>query len=302
MTEPSTAVKGAGGGSKPLERLPLYSPKKQLRLTTVRIASQAFFFLAFLAAVWATWTSRLGGYPVSRLLEMDPLVMIATGLSTGLVYRYLGWGLIVLCLTLLFGRVFCNWICPYGTLHQFTSWLFNIRKPSERWASNRYRRIYFLKYGILSVFLILALFGALQIGLLDPICLMYRTFATAVAPAADMAGDALGLTLHIPADLLDALKFRPGVERRVFVGSFWIGALLFGLVGMNLVIPRFFCRVLCPLGAFLGVLSRFSLWRIDRDLTKCTDCDLCLKHCEGAADPQAALRKSECFVCFNCPP
>ena len=69
---------------------------------------------------------------------------------------------------------------------------------------------------------------------------------------------------------------------------------------MNLVIPRFFCRVLCPLGAFLGVLSRFALWRIDRDLTKCTDCNLCLRHCEGASDPQAALRKSECFVCFNC--
>jgi formate hydrogenlyase subunit 6/NADH:ubiquinone oxidoreductase subunit I len=69
---------------------------------------------------------------------------------------------------------------------------------------------------------------------------------------------------------------------------------------MNLVIPRFFCRVLCPLGALLGVLSRFSIFRIDRDLTKCTDCDLCLKHCEGASDPHTALRKSECFVCFNC--
>jgi formate hydrogenlyase subunit 6/NADH:ubiquinone oxidoreductase subunit I len=79
-----------------------------------------------------------------------------------------------------------------------------------------------------------------------------------------------------------------------------VGVLIIGLVGANLVIPRFFCRVLCPLGAFLGWFSRFALFRIDRDVTKCTDCDLCLKGCEGAADPQAALRKSECFVCFNC--
>ena len=79
-----------------------------------------------------------------------------------------------------------------------------------------------------------------------------------------------------------------------------IGFLLVGLVGMNLVIPRFFCRVLCPLGALLGTLSRFALVRIDRDLTKCTDCNLCMRHCEGASDPQEALRKSECFVCFNC--
>jgi polyferredoxin len=251
-------------------------------------------------AIWATWTSRLGGYPVSRLLEMDPLVGLSTGLATGYVYRYLGWGLLVVALTLLFGRVFCNWICPYGTLHQFVGWLFNIRKPSERWASNRYRNIYFLKYGILAVFLILALFGALQIGLLDPICLMYRTFATAVAPAPDLLADKLGTTLHIPPDLFDSLKFRPGVERRVFVGSFWIGLFLFGLVGMNVVIPRFFCRVLCPLGALLGVLARGAVFRINRDVQKCTDCNICMTRCEGASDPQGQLRLAECFACMNC--
>ena len=68
---------------------------------------------------------------------------------------------------------------------------------------------------------------------------------------------------------------------------------------MNLA-PRFFCRVLCPLGATLGLLSRFSLWRIERDPEKCTHCELCLKACEGASDPHTQLRKSECFVCFNC--
>ena len=89
----------------------------------MRIASQIFFFSTFLVLCWLTWTSRLEGYPVSRILEMDPLVMISTMLSTGYVYRFLGWGLLVLGLTLLVGRVFCNWICPYGTLHQFIGWL-----------------------------------------------------------------------------------------------------------------------------------------------------------------------------------
>ena len=44
----------------------------------------------------------------------------------------------------------------------------------------------------------------------------------------------------------------------------------------NWWIPRFFCRAICPLGALLGVFSRFSLWRIDRDPVRCTDCDLCI--------------------------
>jgi len=284
---------------------PLSAPKvrRGLRLTNVRIVSQAFFFAAFVLAVWATWTTRLGGYPVSRILEMDPLVLISTALATGHVYRFLGWGLIVLAATFLFGRVFCNWMCPYGTLHQFVGWLFNIRKTSERWKSNEYKKVYVLKYALLAVFLIMAFMGALQIGLLDPICLMYRTVATAFAPASDMAVAATGDKLAaagFDTALLDYLKFAPGATRRVFVGSFWIGAFLTTLVGMNLVIPRFFCRVLCPLGALLGAVSRFSVFRIDRDVHKCTDCNLCLTRCEGAADPQGKVRVSECFSCMNC--
>ena len=276
---------------------------KTLRITNIRILAQVFFFSIFLFSVWATWTSRLGGYPVSRILEIDPLVMISTMLSTGYVYRYLGWGLLILGVTLLFGRVFCNWVCPYGSLHQFVGWLFNIGRARDRIDENRYRSIYFLKYAILVVLLILAFMGALQIGLLDPICLMYRSFATVVAPATDMVIDTVSLkanNLELDTLWLDSLKFGPGTARRVFVGSFWIGLFIFGLVSANLLIPRFFCRVLCPLGALLGVISRFSLFRINRDVHKCTDCNLCLTRCEGAADPQGAVRLSECFSCMNC--
>ena len=292
---PGDAVGGGDPAVSPLEQIPM-PVRKKLRLTNVRIVSQFFFFALFLFFCWATWTSRIGGYPVSRLLEFDPLVMISTMLSTGYVYRYLGWGLLIIGLTLLFGRVFCNWICPYGTLHQFVGWLFNINKGKQNFERNRYRDIFFFKYAILTVFLIMSFFGALQIGLLDPICLMYRSVATVFSPASDMALDASPL----PSEWIDTLKFAPGVSDRVFVGSFWIGVFITGLVGANLVIPRFFCRVLCPLGALLGVFSRFALFRINRDVHKCTDCNLCLLRCEGAADPQGKVRQSECFSCMNC--
>lgn len=276
-----------------------FDSKKALRITNVRIVSQVFFFALFVLSVWLTWTSRLEGYPVSRILEFDPLVMFANMLSTGYVYRYLGWGLVILAVTLLFGRVFCNWICPYGTLHQFIGWLFNTRNGKERITSNEYRQLFWVKYAILTVMLIMAFMGSLQIGLLDPICLMYRTFATVVAPMVDMGVDEL-TSMGIGADLLADLKFKPGVESRIFVGSFWVGLMIVFLVGMNVVIPRFFCRTLCPLGALLGVISRYSLFRINRDVHKCTDCNLCLTRCEGAADPQGEVRLSECFSCMNC--
>jgi polyferredoxin len=276
---------------------------RTFRITTIRILTQAFFFALFVFLLWVTWLSRLGGYPASLFLEMDPLVGFATALSTHTVYRWLWRGLFILVPTLVLGRVFCNWICPYGTLHQLVGWVFNIRPNKSLIDDNRYRNLFQVKYVVLTIFLVMAFFGSLQIGLLDPICLLARTFVVAIAPASDATLGDLAARLD-PRGLdpgLQALVFKPGVhEPRVFAAAWLVGLLVVGLVGANLVIPRFFCRVLCPLGAFLGMLSRFALFRIDRDVTKCTDCDLCLKGCEGAADPQAALRKSECFVCFNC--
>lgn len=264
---------------------------RALRITNWRVLSQAFFFGLFIFLLWVTWFSRLGGYPASLFLELDPLVSFATAVSTHTVYRWLWRSLLILIPTLLLGRLFCGWICPYGTLHQFVGWLFNVRSNRGRIDANRYRRAFQLKYLMLVIFIVLAAFGSLQIGLLDPICLLTRSVTTAIAPAVDLA---------VPPEL-SFLAPSPGApEQRVFSGAWFIGLMLLALVGMNLVIPRFFCRVICPLGAFLGVISRFALFRIDRDVTRCTDCDLCLRRCEGASDPQAALRKSECFVCFNC--
>ncbi len=71
---------------------------------------------------------------------------------------------------------------------------------------------------------------------------------------------------------------------------------------MNRFIPRFWCRVLCPLGAFLGVISRFALFGMEKDHAKCTDCNLCLVHCQGADSPQGGVkhRQDECHMCLNC--
>ena len=278
-------------------------PRTFLRLTRVRILSQIVFFLLFLLAVWATWTSRLGGYPVSALLELDPLVMISTVLATGYVYKALGLGLIVIALTFLFGRVFCNWICPYGTLHQFIGWLFDAGQGVHRIERNRYHPMQFLKYSILIVFLGMSALGALQIGLLDPIVMMYRGISTFAAPISDLLIDrAGGAAEGLGADtvLLDKLKFAPGVESRIFVGSFWIGVIFLAFAAANIWKPRFFCRFVCPLGALLGVFAAKSLFRINRIVDKCTNCNLCLLHCEGASDPQSMVRQAECFSCMNC--
>lgn len=269
-----------------------------LRLTNIRILTQIVFLVLFILSIHASWTGRLFGYPVSRLLEIDPLVFLSTLLSTGFIYGFLGWSLLVIVLTFLFGRVFCNWICPLGTLHQFIGWAFNIKKSETRRELNRYRPRQAVKYGLLTAFLLLSLLGALQIGWLDPLAVVYRSVITFIVPAWDMVLQAF--SNWIPGDWFQTLTFKPAVSPRLSLGAFWIGWIFLGLLLINLWLPRFFCRVLCPTGALLGLFSRLALFRINRDTDKCTDCNLCLTRCEGASDPQSRLRLSECVVCLNC--
>jgi polyferredoxin len=274
-----------------------------MRITTVRIIVQIVVFSMFLLSVFATTFSHLDALPglkwvVSKFLEIDPLVGIATALANHTVYKGLIWGLVILIPTIFLGRIFCNWICPYGILHHLVGWLFNRRDPKHKIESNRYRPLFALKYYILIATLVAAVCGYLQIGLLDPICLIYRSFTVSVMPEWDRTMLAMEPVARDTGATLEPLRSRenPGGH----IGGWVVGFILLFLVGMNLVIPRFFCRVLCPLGALLGSLSRFAVWRIERDPNKCTDCDLCLQSCEGASDPHTQLRMSECFVCFNC--
>ncbi len=276
------------------------SVRMRFRLRNTRIVSQVFFLLLFLFLLRVSWTSRIGGFPVSRFLEIDPLVSLSTLLSTGYIYRYLGWSLFVIFITLLFGRAFCGWICPLGSLNHLTGWLFRKIRRKEAIENNRYSERQFIKYTILLVFLIMSAFGAVQIGLLDPLVMITRAGAVFISPAGDYFTGSFARAADLSPFITDALLFAPGSASRIFTGSFWIGLIFLLVLGANILSPRFFCRFLCPLGALLGLLSRISLFRIHRDLKKCTDCDLCLSHCEGASDPQKKVRISECVSCMNC--
>ena len=263
-----------------------------MRIANVRLVFQAAFLALFLGCAWLAAAPRIGGYPVSIFLEADPLVALTTGLSTGHLYHVgatgLWFGVGILVLTVVLGRAFCGWVCPFGTMHHVAHWLGFSRKAKDRLGGNRWRSWYALKTGILVAFVVAAALGILQIGLLDPIALASRSITDAVVPVFDAGLRAVGL---------------PGIHPSatpVFAGAWFIGLLFAGLLLLNLLIPRFFCRALCPLGALLGVFSRFALFRIHRDEAACNGCNLCSKGCEGAAEPEGRVRLAECMVCMNC--
>jgi MauM/NapG family ferredoxin protein len=252
------------------------------KLRTIRQLWAGFFLVLFVVSLLLMDYQQLKGFQVGLLLQMDPLTALAGLLSSGTFYQGLLWSLAIIVPSLFLGRFFCSWICPLGILNQLISWLFSRRRPSEDYAINRYRPSYRIKYYLLAALLLLALFGSLQIGLLDPIALLVRSFTAAVLPGANLAG-------------LDIYLLQP-----VFNGGVFISGILLGILLANRFLTRWWCRLLCPLGALLGVLSRRAPLRIQRDVEKCIDCNKCLKSCQGGCDPHAELRISECHLCMNC--
>jgi ferredoxin len=81
-----------------------------------------------------------------------------------------------------------------------------------------------------------------------------------------------------------------------------IGVFFTVVLALNRWITRFWCRGICPLGALLGLLSRYAVFGLRKDEAACDQCNLCLQSCQGADDPDvgARWRQSECHLCLNC--
>lgn len=226
---------------------------------------------------------QIRGWPINWFLQLDPLVAIGTIFTTGAFYKPLLWALTTVILTILLGRFFCNWVCPFGSLHHFTGYLANRKKTAAQQIKlNNYKSASAVKYYILIIFLLIAAVPiagkALLTGMLDPISLITRSFNLMLLPVAD--------------------KFS---MERFYEGAWLIFIVFFTAVAMNLFIPRFYCRFICPLGALFGIMGRFAIWRIGkRDESSCSHCNLCEANCQGGCSPAGKVRISECLLCFNC--
>jgi polyferredoxin len=327
-----------------------------LNIVRTRQISQIFFFLLFLwfclvASLGERWW-ELRGWPINLFLQLDPLVALGTIITTGTLYAGLLWALATIVLTVVLGRFFCSWVCPFGTLHHVVGFLANKNQAlSKKVSKNRYRGAQSIKYillvfllgaatgdliarpagasvdrsaalglilavvllilvvfclkrvyskspqlswpayGLVSLVLFFGVFyghdlvvSSLQTGLLDPIPLVTRSVHLVVLPM-----------LHGTAQWLAPAP-------RYAIGAWLLGAVFLTALLLNLIIPRFYCRFVCPLGALFGVLGRFSLWRIGKTESQCSQCLRCEAHCEGACSPSGKIRVSECVLCMNCLP
>ncbi len=175
---------------------------------------------------------------------------------------------IVFVLALLFGPVFCGWICPFGA---FQEWLAKIGRKIFKRRYNRFmpRRLdsvlRYARYLLLAqVIYMTAKSGVLVFAEADPYYALFNFWTGEVA----LAG-------------------------YVFLGA---TALL------SLFVERPFCKYACPYGAVLGITNLFRVFAVKRNKATCIDCKACDRACPMNIEVSASgtVRNHQCVSCLKC--
>ncbi len=262
-----------------------------------------FFIILFLKARYP-YDDSLSS---DLLLRFSPLIPLFDFIGNFSLSRLFWPALIIIILTIFLGRFFCGWICPLGTTIDISSKL--LKSPSNN-LSNKFDKLRYLKFGILIASIILAFFSINLWGYFDPLSIFNRALTAVLYPLGTLVTETILLQtseisfLEDPAYwIYDLYKEIIMPENQAFVQQvFWITALFAIILGLEKLSRRFWCRYLCPAGAWLGFLSQLRFY--ERIVGKiCPVCDKCQVECKMNAIPEGDVSltsKIECIECFNC--
>lgn len=243
-------------------------------------------------------------YAVNILFRIDPLLAICASLAARTFITLMLPALATVILTLVLGRFFCGWICPMGALIDAVHRL--IPPKSESTAPGLPAVKYYLLFFVLAA----ALFNFPLAGFFDPFSILVRGLALSVYPALnDASVSFFTFTYQNAPDWINAVTepVYAALKHTVlpFRQSFYdLAFLSFGILATVLLLERFarrfFCRFLCPLGALLALVSRFTLLK-GHGGTRCGKCTQCRSICRmGAIDDKRRISSENCNLCLDC--
>jgi MauM/NapG family ferredoxin protein len=275
------------------------------RLKQVRIGVQLICLGLFL---WLFRSTDYTGsdtisWAVNIWFRLDPLVGATVTLATRSIISLLWPALVVIAVTLVLGRVFCGWVCPLGTLIDLFG---RFVKP----VKNSRVRLRYIKYVLLIVLLVSAVFTVQLVGFFDPISLLVRGMTFSIDPLFHflVTGGFDWVYLNMPAyvsgmtePVYDVFKavLLPYKQSFFFLSvfSFFLLVIIFAL---ELAGRRFWCTNLCPLGGMLALVSKISPFR-RLPARACKDCEMCRTHCPmDAVNDNGQIMTEECSLCMDC--
>jgi MauM/NapG family ferredoxin protein len=283
------------------------------RWVTARKTVQTLALVAFMMLFIAAGRAGAGRDLAPYVLRIDPLVVLTHLLSNRIFLAGSVLALILVLLGLMAGRAWCGWLCPLGTMldvFSLSGWRRALKGSSTAESQNNWDSLRSLKYGLLLTTLFAAFLGNLTLLIFDPLTLLFRSLTASLWPMLDQVVTALEMALYRTPLLSEPVaQFDAWIRPRLlpaeplFYRETWLFAAVFlGVIFLNLLAPRFWCRYLCPLGAFMGLLAKFSIVR-RRVTTDCKTCTLCTRTCPtGTIDPAKgyASDPGECTLCLDC--
>ncbi|MFQ6069359.1 MAG: 4Fe-4S binding protein [Candidatus Aminicenantales bacterium] len=279
--------------------------KKYRLLQTLRILSQIVFFSLFLYLFLGThFTGKDYIGRVEIFFHFDPLLALATYIASRTMFIFFLFASITIIFTFVSGRVVCGWLCPLGSVHQFFSFIFKKSKLHKPKLIQDKRLAW--KYYLLVFILVSCLFTLDLVGFFDPLSLLFRSLATAIVPALNYSYSAfISLLYRINLSSLGNTLAQFGENltiNTIFHQGLFVGMIFIGIILLNLSRERFWCRYICPLGAFLALTARWNVIKLRIDMDKCIDCNLCNIQCQTLASPypEEKWKSQECVYCFTC--
>ena len=258
-------------------------------LRTIRL-TLAIVFFALVTLLFLDFTGTLHGWMgwMAKIQFLPALLALNAGVI-----------LLLVALTLLFGRVYCSVICPLGVFQDVISRFAGKRKknrfrysPAKKW----------LRYGMLALFAVTLIAGVrfhTVASLLEPYSSYGRIASNLFAPVYQWGNNLLAYL----AERADSYAF---YETEVWMKSlptFIIASLTFAvLIILAWRGGRTYCNTICPVGTVLGFLSKYSFFKPVIDTAKCNGCGLCARNCKASCINSKAheIDYSRCVACMDC--
>ena len=182
----------------------------------------------------------------------------------------------VLALGVVFGRAICGFFCPFGLIQEL---IYKIPFPKKK----LWKWLTYVKYVLLAVFVVI-----MPVTMVNELGMSSPAFCEYICPAGTLEGGIPLLSTH--------------PELRATLGAlFSVKAciLIITLIGC-LSVCRFFCKVMCPLGAIYGLLNKVSIYYMECNKKTCVSCGKCHNICPMDVGPVKNPNSAECIRCGKC--